>query len=69
MLASQARDAGPIPVSRFDDSIGIFIADVAQLVEQGFRKAKVPGSNPGGGFKQKTRISLFFVLLFIYSKK
>ena len=26
-------------------------ATLAQLAEQHFRKVKVPGSNPGGGFK------------------
>ena len=28
-------------------------ATLAQLVEQCFRKAKVPGSNPGGGSNKK----------------
>jgi hypothetical protein len=34
------------------------VATLAQLVEQCFRKAKVPGSNPGGG-SQKQNTLLF----------
>ena len=38
---------------RGSDSLHPLIATLAQLVEQCFRKAEVPGSNPGGGSKNK----------------
>ena len=41
----------PSPLCMCNSSVGI--ATLAQLVEQCFRKAKVPGSNPGGGSERK----------------
>ncbi len=53
MSASQALETGSIPVTRSRARKArkrhVPNADVAQLVEQCFRKAKVAGSNPAIG--------------------
>ena len=41
------------------DSPWVHKATLAQLVEQCFRKAKVPGSNPGGGSREKAEHSWY----------
>lgn len=56
MSASQALETGSIPVTRSN-------ADVAQLVEQCFRKAKVAGSNPAIGSILKTALNGRFLII------
>ncbi len=56
MLASQAREASSILVSRSQ-------ADVAQLVEQFLRKEEVGGSNPLIGSQKKIRPGRVFSFL------
>ncbi len=54
MSASQALKAGSIPATRsILRSPSEVQANLAQLVEQCFRKAEVPGSIPGIGSRKK----------------